>query len=197
MACGQIRVKLKFHSKSSVLRPACKARIHSGETSIYAVEGSGGWTISLYVVRVDERLISGSIASCTINAVRELLHSPGWGTVVARPRTDLPAFQHNEKLWSYLQVQQWQPYVFIYCQNEEMVDTSELAPLLKYGGEVVHLKNIGRESHSFLTHIIDHHNDLADYTLFSQDIPDFRVVERFEVRIYGGQASECLSYVSV
>jgi len=79
-------------------------------------------------------------------------------------------------------VQKWEPYVFVYCQNENMTDESELAPLLRYGGEVVHLPNVGRESHSYLQHIIRHHQDLADYTLFSQDIPDFRLVERFEVR---------------
>lgn len=77
-------------------------------------------------------------------------------------------------------VQQWEPYVFVYCQNENMKDLSELAPLLKHGGEVVRLPNVGRESHTYLQHIIRHHGDLADYTLFSQDIPDFRLVERFE-----------------
>jgi hypothetical protein len=77
-------------------------------------------------------------------------------------------------------VRRWEPYVFIYCQNEDMKDHSELEPLLRRGGEVVHMKNVGRESHSYLQHIIGHHGDLADYTLFSQDIPDFRLVERFE-----------------
>lgn len=57
----------------------------------------------------------------------------------------------------------------------------EIQPLLRYGGEIVHLENVGRESHSFLQHIIGHYNDLADYTLFSQDIPEAILIERFEV----------------
>jgi hypothetical protein len=81
------------------------------------------------------------------------------------------------------QVQKWEPYVWVYCQNENLTNASELAPLIKYGGEVVHLENVGRESHSYLQHITRNYNNLAAYTLFSQDIPDFRLVERFEVRM--------------
>ncbi len=82
-----------------------------------------------------------------------------------------------------MQVQQWEPYVWLYCQNEDMTSEAveEILPLLQYGGELVHLENVGRESHSFLQHITGHYNDLADYTLFSQDIPEAVLVERFEV----------------
>lgn len=82
----------------------------------------------------------------------------------------------------WMQVQQWEPYVWIYCQNENMTNSTELDPFLKYGGEIVHLENVGRESHSFLQHITRHYHELANYTLFSQDIPEAMLVERFEVR---------------
>ena len=83
------------------------------------------------------------------------------------------------------QVQQWQPYVWLYCQNENLTSESvaEILPLLQYGGELVNLENIGRESHSFLQHITGHYHDLADYTLFSQDIPEAMLVERFEASL--------------
>lgn len=89
---------------------------------------------------------------------------------------------HVTKDW-ILQVQEWQPYVWLYCQNENMKaeDVAEILPLLQYGGELVHLENVGRESHSFLQHITGHYHDLADYTLFSQDIPEAILVDRFEV----------------
>lgn len=79
-------------------------------------------------------------------------------------------------------VQQWQPYVWLYCQNENVTAESvaEILPLLQYGGELVNLENVGRESHSFLQHITGHYNDLADYTMFSQDIPEAMLVDRFE-----------------
>ena len=57
----------------------------------------------------------------------------------------------------------------------------DLLPLLKYGGEVVHLENVGRESHAFLQHITGHYDDLANYTIFSQDIPEAVLWDRFEV----------------
>lgn len=80
-------------------------------------------------------------------------------------------------------MQQWEPYVWLYCQNENMTDEmmGGLKPLLQYGGEIVHLENVGRESHSFLHHITAHYGDLADYTLFSQDMPEDILLHRFEV----------------
>ena len=79
-----------------------------------------------------------------------------------------------------MQVQKLQPYVWLYCQNENRTVDSDMAPLLKYGGQVVHLENVGRESHAFLQHITGHYGDLADHTLFSQDIPEAILLERFE-----------------
>lgn len=46
---------------------------------------------------------------------------------------------------------------------------------------MVHLDNVGREGHAYLQHILRHWEDLADHTLFTQDIPDARLMPlRFE-----------------
>ena len=81
-----------------------------------------------------------------------------------------------------LQVQALKPYVYIYCQNEEFDMTEEtFKPILQLGGEVIHTSNIGRESHAYLEHIVNHFNDLANHTLFAQDIADVELPGRFDV----------------
>jgi len=76
-----------------------------------------------------------------------------------------------------------QPFVWLYCQNTR-VNMTGLLPLVKGGGEMVHLDNVGREGHSYLQHITRHWEDLADHTLFTQDIPDARLMPlRFEVGV--------------
>ena len=83
----------------------------------------------------------------------------------------------------YLQVKELRPSVYVYCQNPEITDLSPLEPLLKYGGELVHLDNLGRESHAYLTHILKYYNELPKHVLFSQDIPvDEKLWHRFQVR---------------
>lgn len=39
-------------------------------------------------------------------------------------------------------------------------------------GEFQHLNNTGRESHTYIWHILNNYDDLADHTAFHQDIPD-------------------------
>lgn len=78
-----------------------------------------------------------------------------------------------------------EPYVWVYCQNPDMLDHSHLLPLAKqsrFGGELVKLENVGRESHAFLQHITRHYDELAEHTLFSQDMPNYEsLLPRFEV----------------
>ena len=77
------------------------------------------------------------------------------------------------------------PYVWLYCQNTEWQDHAQLLPLTehsRFGGRLVKLENLGRESHAYLVHITSHYNQLAKHTLFSQDIPNFDTLpRRFQV----------------
>lgn len=43
-------------------------------------------------------------------------------------------------------------------------------------GEIVKLDNIGREGHTYLTHIIDNYDCLTDYTVFIQDDTDNHII---------------------
>lgn len=62
-----------------------------------------------------------------------------------------------------------QPYVFIYCKsNSSLEDFGWMQDF----GELHTLENVGRESHSYLWHILQHRHDLADHTLFNQAMPD-------------------------
>lgn len=94
----------------------------------------------------------------------------------------------REKVWnlnslavSGLQVLELKPSIFVYCQNPDTNHTA-LQQLLCYGGEVVRLDNVGRESHAYMQHILRHWNDIAYHTLFSQDIPASLLKPRFLVR---------------
>lgn len=81
------------------------------------------------------------------------------------------------------QVRALEPEVYVYCQNPEIQDLSALQPLLRYGGHLEHLDNLGRETHAFLTHIIKYYDQLQDHVMFSQDIPvDTKMWHRFQVR---------------
>ena len=81
-----------------------------------------------------------------------------------------------------MQVQALRPYIFIYCQNEEYNITEiNFKPILQLGGEVIHIPNSGKESHSYLDHITTHYNDLANYTLFARDISSQVLLDRFDV----------------
>ncbi|MFV0339748.1 MAG: UDP-galactopyranose mutase [Parachlamydiaceae bacterium] len=50
--------------------------------------------------------------------------------------------------------------LYIYNKSEEPFNAS--------GVKVKQLPNIGRESHTYLTHIIEHYHELSDYVIFSQ-----------------------------
>lgn len=79
-------------------------------------------------------------------------------------------------------MQALKPYIFIYCQNEKYdLNEDDFRPILQLGGEIVHLPNIGRESHAYLEHITKRYNDLANHTLFAQDASFEGLPERFEV----------------
>jgi len=83
------------------------------------------------------------------------------------------------------QVEAMEPYVWVYCQNRDMEAHSQLQPLTEIsrsGGTIVQLDNVGRESHAYLQHITQHYHELAEHTLFSQDLPDPAFLpRRFEV----------------
>ena len=83
------------------------------------------------------------------------------------------------------QVVALRPYVWLYCQNSEWQDHARLLPLTehsRFGGRLVRLENVGRESHAYLVHITHHYGELAQHTLFSQDMPNFETLpRRFQV----------------
>lgn len=41
----------------------------------------------------------------------------------------------------------------------------------EYNEDFIHLKNIGREAHTYLTHIVNNYDNLSDYTCFLQGNP--------------------------
>ncbi len=62
-----------------------------------------------------------------------------------------------------------QPYFFIYCKaNSALSDFG----WMQENGELQTLPNVGRESHSYLWHIMHHRHDLAEHTIFNQAMPD-------------------------
>jgi hypothetical protein len=78
-------------------------------------------------------------------------------------------------------VKELEPAVYIYCQNPNITDLSMFAPLLRYGGRIDHLDNLGRESHAYLVHITRYYDQLPEHVLFSQDIPvDTKLWHRFQ-----------------
>ena len=71
---------------------------------------------------------------------------------------------------SHPQIQPYSPYLFLYCKNSEVAE--EDLDWFAQHGEVHHLPNIGRESHTYVWHILHNFDDMAHHTLFHQDIPD-------------------------
>ena len=80
-----------------------------------------------------------------------------------------------------MQVKELRPRFFIYCQNERMTTFTGFEALLKHGGEVLHLPNVGRETHGYLQYILAHYDRLPDHVLFSQDLPEPMLMARFQV----------------
>jgi hypothetical protein len=70
--------------------------------------------------------------------------------VVALYREDISWLKDVPKHWDIL----------IYCKDHRPVD-----------GKVVYLENVGREGHSFLTHICSHYETLPEITAFVQGNP--------------------------
>ena len=67
-------------------------------------------------------------------------------------------------------VQAQDPYLFVYCKDTAVAEQD----LKWFGerGEVRRLGNFGRESHTYVWHILHNLDDLANHTLFHQDMPD-------------------------
>ena len=65
-------------------------------------------------------------------------------------------------------VQAMSPHIFLYCQNEASTEP-DLAWFADHG-EVIHIPNLGRESHAYLWHIVYNYGNLALHTLFHQDV---------------------------
>lgn len=81
-----------------------------------------------------------------------------------------------------VQIRVLEPAVYIYCQNPLVEDLGPLKHLMLWGGQIRHTENLGRESHAFLLHIIQHYHKLPSLVLFSQDEPEERTMRlRIEV----------------
>lgn len=68
--------------------------------------------------------------------------------------------RYNENPWSWLPKND--PYVKVYDKND-------VAPI---EGSFTHLPNIGRESHTYLTYIVEHYDSLPEIVFFTQGSPD-------------------------
>lgn len=68
--------------------------------------------------------------------------------------------RYKEDPWSWLPKDD--PYVKVYDKND-------LAPI---DGSVARLKNIGRESHTYLTYIVENYDNLPDVVFFTQGSSD-------------------------
>ena len=73
------------------------------------------------------------------------------------------------------------PYLFLYCKAQNIPD-SDLAWFTRHG-EVKRLDNVGRESHTFIWHILQHMEDLANHTLFHQDMPQSGTAQQLTQRL--------------
>lgn len=60
------------------------------------------------------------------------------------------------------------PYMFLYCKSESFGEL-DLGWFAQHG-EVQPLRNVGRESHTYMWHIVNNYDDLATHNLFHQDI---------------------------
>lgn len=68
-------------------------------------------------------------------------------------------------------IQALSPYIFLYCQNQASIE-HDLAWFADRG-EVIHIPNLGRESHAYLWHIVNNYGNLALHTVFHQDISNY------------------------
>lgn len=75
-----------------------------------------------------------------------------------------------EEVVSRSQIHTFDPYVFLYCKADENA-TAEPDNFLP-NGEMKHLNNTGRESHTYIWHIVHNLDDLAQHTMFHQDRPE-------------------------
>lgn len=87
-----------------------------------------------------------------------------WYHNVTRPKIDLVIARYNENLEWFKNIKlQYFRTVFIYnkgsdIQNSDFLSNSKI--------KIIKLDNVGREGHTYLHHIIENYNNLADVTIF-------------------------------
>jgi hypothetical protein len=82
--------------------------------------------------------------------------------------------RYNEDL-SWVKSMQWgDSQVFIYNKGQKI---DELFPSL---ATIINLNNVGRESHTYLHHIINNYDELPEKIIFTQAHPDDHVSENFK-----------------
>lgn len=74
-----------------------------------------------------------------------------------------------EKIRNIPEIKSREPRIIIYSKNPE-IDVKEIKATTK-ADEVYKLKNLGRESATYMQHIIEHYDNPADHTLFVQATP--------------------------
>jgi Protein of unknown function (DUF3431) len=85
--------------------------------------------------------------------------------LLSRKHVEIVISRHNEEItWSDM-----------YASIRTIYDKSDTPNLLKIEtpGKVIRLPNLGRESHTYLTHIVNNYNKLAELTVFSQGSAPF------------------------
>ena len=85
--------------------------------------------------------------------------------LLSRKHVEIVISRHNEEItWSDM-----------YASIRTIYDKSDTRNLLKMGtpGKLIRLPNLGRESHTYLTHIVSNYNNLAELTVFTQGSAPF------------------------
>ena len=86
----------------------------------------------------------------------------------------VPKLQDTIDVWTEVinlpNLRPLKPYIFLYCKNAD-ISITDLEWFTQHG-EVHHLDNTGRESHTYVWHILNNYDDLANHTVFHQDIPE-------------------------
>ncbi len=85
--------------------------------------------------------------------------------------------RYNEDLSWLKDISRVDTQIFIYNKGQKI--EIDFGP----GVSVIEMKNVGRESHTYLHHIVNFFNDLPERIIFTQAHPDDHVSEDFKSRI--------------
>lgn len=124
----------------------------------------------------------GKRIACTVWEIRNLGDDPSWRAAT------LELVVQGGTGQVMVQVKTLRPAVYIHCDSPRPENITGLKPLLQWGGEAKHISFMGSYELVFVSHILQHYENLPEYLLFSSKFPE--VTQKYSIFAVSSQAEK-------